>query len=198
MYTLFRLLRSKNYEEQQMKKSLIALAGVMAILTFLSPQVFSADRFKITRVYDGDTVQAESPGVVIYIMLLGIDAPEVANEVNGKGQPYGVQAKNFLTSMILNRTVDVVGYGTAPYPHDNIIGVIYLHGKNINLEMVKQGLAEVQESELPKGLDIRAYVEAEKQARAGKIGMWSLGDRYMSPKEWRRLHAHVKTNAGFN
>jgi endonuclease YncB( thermonuclease family) len=198
MYTPFGSWKSINCEEQQMKKSLIALAGVMAILTFLSPQAFSADRFKITRVYDGDTVQAESPGVVIYIMLVGIDAPEVANEVNGKGQPYGTQAKNFLTSMILNRTVDVVGYGTAPYPNDKIIGVIYLHGEDVNLEMVKRGLAEVQESDLPKGLDIRPYVEAEKEARARKVGMWSLGDRYMSPKEWRRLHAHVKTNAGFN
>lgn len=198
MYTPVRLWMSTIYEEQQMKKSLLVLAGVMTILAFFSPQVFSADRFKITRVYDGDTVQAESPGVVMYIMLVGIDAPEVANEVNGKGQPYGREAKNFLTSMILNHTVDVVGYGTAPYPHDNIIGVIYLDGKNINLEMVKHGFAEVQESDLPNSLDIRAYVEAEKLARATKAGMWSLGARYMSPKEWRRLHAREKANADFN
>ncbi|MBW2095633.1 MAG: thermonuclease family protein [Deltaproteobacteria bacterium] len=171
-----------------MKKSLLFLAGVLAALALLCLPAFSADRFTITRVYDGDTVQAEAPGVVIYIMLVGIDAPEVGNQVNRQGQPYGKEAKDFLSSMILHRSVDVVGYGVAPYPHDNIIGVIYLEGKNINLEMVKHGLAEVQQANLPKGLDIQPYMEAEKMARARKDGMWSLGSRYMSPRAWRLKH----------
>jgi len=164
------------------------LAGALAILAFSCSQGFSADRFKITRVYDGDTVQAEAPGVVIYIMLMGIDAPEVGNQINREGQPYGKEAKDFLTSMILNRSVDVVGYGVAPYPNDNIVGVIYLGGRNVNLEMVKKGLAEVQEKNLPQGLDIQPYLEAEKTAKEKKLGMWSLGERYTSPKAWRHKH----------
>jgi len=171
-----------------MKKSVLFSVGVLVALAFLCSPVFSADRFKITRVYDGDTVQAEAPGVVIYIMLVGIDAPEVGNQVNRQGQPYGKEARDFLSGMILNRSVNVVGYGVAPYPHDNIIGVIYLKGKNINLEMVKHGLAEVQEANLPKGLDIEPYMEAEKMARARKEGMWSLGSKYMSPRAWRLKH----------
>ena len=171
-----------------MKKSFLVLAGLLAVLAFFCCQAFSADRFKITRVYDGDTVQAEAPGVVIYIMLVGIDAPEIANQVNKQGQPYGKEAKDFLSGLILNRSVDVVGYGVAPYPHDNIIGVIYLEGKNVNLEMVKHGLAEVQKSNLPKGLDIQPFREAEIKAKARKAGMWSLGARYMSPKAWRLKH----------
>lgn len=171
-----------------MRKSLFFLAGLLVALAFLCCSALSADRFKITRVYDGDTVQAEAPGVVIYIMLVGIDAPEVGNQVNREGQPYGKEAKDFLTRMILNRSVDVVGYGVAPYPHDNIIGVIYLEGKNINLELVKHGLAEVQETNLPKGLDITPYMEAEKVARDRRDGMWSLGTQYMSPRAWRLKH----------
>jgi len=171
-----------------MKKSVLFCIGIFVALAFLCSPAFSADRFKITRVYDGDTVQAEAPGIVIYIMLVGIDAPEIGNQVNRQGQPYGKEAKDFLSKMILNRPVDVVGYGVAPYPHDNIIGVIYLEGENINLEMVKHGLAEVQKTNLPKGLDIRAFMEAEKKARATKKGMWSLGSRYMSPRAWRLKH----------
>ena len=172
-----------------MKKSfLLAAAGVMVTLVVFCSIAFSADQFKITRVYDGDTVKAEAPGVVIYIMLVGIDAPELGNRVKEEGQPYGKEAKEFLRGMILNRTVEVVGYGEAPYPHDNIIGVIFLKGKNVNLEMVKQGLAEVQKTDLPKGLDIGPFLEAEHRAREEKKGMWSLGSKYMSPREWRDKH----------
>ncbi|RLF60936.1 MAG: nuclease [Thermoplasmata archaeon] len=175
-------------EAHHMKKAFLLLAAALVISALLFSPAYAADRFKITRVYDGDTVQAEAPGVVIYIMLVGIDAPEVGNQVHKEGQPYGKEARDFLSRMILNKTVEVVGYGVAPYPHDNIIGVIYLQGKNINLEMVKKGFAEVQETNLPKGLDIRPYVEAEKAARSSKKGMWSLGSRYMSPRAWRVKH----------
>lgn len=178
-----------------MKKSVFSFAGILVVLAFLCSPAFSADRFKITRVYDGDTVQAEAPGIVIYIMLVGIDAPEIGNQVNRRGQPYGKEAKNFLSRMILNRSVNVVGYGVAPYPHDNIIGVIYFKGKNINLEMVKHGLAEVQETNLPKGLDIEPYMKAEKTARARKEGMWSLGSKYESPRAWRLKHMEEQSNA---
>lgn len=171
-----------------MKKYTLLLGGILMAFSLLCPPAFSADHFTITRVYDGDTVQAEAPGVVIYIMLVGIDAPEVGNRVMKKGQPYGKEARDFLKKMILHRSVEVVGYGVAPYPHDNIIGVIYLDGKNVNLAMVKQGLAETQKTNLPKGLDIRPFIQAENMAREKKKGMWSLGSRYISPREWRRKH----------
>ncbi|MHC4256631.1 MAG: hypothetical protein ACYSUL_13660 [Planctomycetota bacterium] len=32
------------------------------------------------------------------------------------------------------------------------------------------------------------YRLAEKEARDAGIGMWSLGDQYISPKEWRKMH----------
>lgn len=171
--------------------SAVLLAGIL--LCGFCTQAVSADRFKITRVYDGDTVQAEAPGVVTYIMLVGIDAPEIADQVHSQGQPYGKEAKDFLSRLILNRTVDVVGYGAAPYPNDSIIGVIHLGDKNINLEMVKHGLAEVQRENLPKGLDIGPYLQAEKKAKAGKVGMWSLGAKYVSPKAWRLKFMHDTT-----
>jgi micrococcal nuclease len=65
--------------------------------------------------------------------------------------------------------------------------VIYLYPKNINLEMVKAGLAEVYRGKPPKGFDPAPYRNAEKVAKEAKMGMWSLGDNYISPKEWRRI-----------
>jgi endonuclease YncB( thermonuclease family) len=54
------------------------------------------------------------------------------------------------------------------------------------LEMVKAGLAEAYLGKHPLGFDTAPYLNAEKEARETKRGMWSLGDKYISPKEWRR------------
>jgi len=54
--------------------------------------------------------------------------------------------------------------------------------------MVKAGLAEVYRGRLPKALDSTPYLQAEAEARGAKRGMWSLGDEYISPKEWRKRH----------
>jgi len=58
----------------------------------------------------------------------------------------------------------------------------------VNLEMVKAGLAEVYRGRPAKGLDVKPYWNAEAEAKKAGIGMWSLGDKYISPKEWRKMH----------
>ena len=60
--------------------------------------------------------------------------------------------------------------------------------ERINLEMVKAGLAEVYRGKPPRGLAMEPYLEAEKGAKEALKGMWSLGDKYVSPKEWRKMH----------
>ena len=90
----------------------------------------------------------------------------------------------------MNKTVDIKGYGL--YGHSRILGVIYLDGKNINLEMVKEGLAEAYRGRPPHGFDSAPYRNAEREARAEKRGMWSLGNKYISPKDWRRMKREAK------
>lgn len=180
-----------------MKRWIGILTVFFALSLTLCIASFGADRFTITRVYDGDTVRAESDKIVIYVMLVGIDAPEVSDEARKEGQPFGKEARDFLKGEILNRSVEVEGFGVAPFPHDNIIGVIHLGERNMNLEMVKKGLAEVQRDNLPKGLDILPYLDAERDAKAGKVGMWALGDQYMSPKAWRfKYMSHLAGTEG--
>jgi endonuclease YncB( thermonuclease family) len=64
--------------------------------------------------------------------------------------------------------------------------VIFLDGKNVNLEMVKAGLAEVYRGDPPRGFDLEPFLKAEKEAQAHKTGMWSLEEKYISPKDWRK------------
>ena len=158
------------------------------LVTFLLvlPTISLAGQFKVTRVYDGDTVKAIGHDIEIKVRLVGIDAPETSRKKRGPGQPYSQQAKKYLAGLIFNRVFDIKGYGLDGY--NRILGVIYLEGKNVNLEMVRAGLAEVYRGKPPRGLDIGPYRQAEAEAVKAGRGIWSLGDKYISPKEWRKMH----------
>ena len=89
--------------------------------------------------------------------------------------------------MVLNKTVDIKEYGNDRY--GRMLGVVPLGGKNINLEMVGAGLAGVYQGDPAPGQDLVPYWKAEEKARAVKRGMWSLGDKYVSPRDWRKSHS---------
>ena len=163
-----------------LKKLLIAII----FLSFTFP-VF-AGQFRVIGVYDGDSIRATGHDIDIKVRLVGIDAPELKREKHKPGQPFGQKAKKFLTRMVLNKQVFIKGYGLGPY--NRILAVVYVDRKNINLELIKAGLAEVYRGKSPRGLDLSPYLTAEAQAKSQRRGMWSLGDRYISPKAWRKLN----------
>ncbi len=166
-----------------MKKS-FKIILLLATIYSVFPVPSFAGRFKVTRVYAGDTVKAEGHDGEMEVRLVGIDAPETSKK-GREGQPYSQQAKKYLAGLVLNKVVDIKGFGSDRY--DRLLGVIHLNGKNINLEMVKQGLAEVYRGRPPKGFDLDPYHDAEKEAREAKRGAWIQGDKYVSPKDWRKM-----------
>ena len=164
-----------------------ALRALVLIVTiFIFPVVVLAGQFKCTRVTDGDTITVVTDGQKVTIRLVGIDAPEKSHGKNLPGQPFSQSSTKFLASLVLNKPVDIVSYGTDQY--GRTLGVVYAEGKNVNLEMVKVGLAEVYRGRPAKGFDNGPYQQAEDAARRAGVGMWSLGDKYVSPKDWRKMN----------
>jgi micrococcal nuclease len=157
---------------------------VSALLLY--PSLSFAGQFKVVRVYDGDTVKAAGHDITIKVRLVATDAPETSHGKRKPGQPYSQRSKKYLAKLVLNKVVSVIGYGLGPY--NRILGVISLEGRNINLEMIKVGLAEVYRGLAPHRFDLGPYWQAEREARRAEKGMWSLGDKYVSPMEWRRMH----------
>jgi len=141
--------------------------------------------YKVSRVVDGDTIKVRGASGEMTIRLSGIDAPEEPRKKREAGQPFSQQATKHLAGLVLNKNVEIKEYGHDR--HGRILGVVSLDGKDINLEMVKAGYAEVYRGDPARGLDIAPYWKAEEQARAADKGMWSLGDKYVSPREWRRM-----------
>ena len=157
---------------------------ILLILLIL-PAIAFAGQFKVTRVVDGDTIKISRDGTTITVRLVGIDAPETSKKKNEPGQPFSRKSTKHLASLVLNKYVTVKSYGTDRY--GRTLGVVFVDGVNVSLEMVKVGLAEVYRGKPASGLDMDPYWEAEAAAKKTRTGIWSLGDKYVSPKEWRKM-----------
>lgn len=83
--------------------------------------------------------------------------------------------------MVLNKTVTMGEYGRDRC--GRVLAVVLLNGTNINLKMVKAGLAEVYRGTPAPGFDNEPYLQAEQEAQAAGRGMWVQGDKYVSPRQ---------------
>lgn len=145
--------------------------------------VIDKSNFLVTKVFDGDTVQVQGEELEFRIRLVAIDAPETGGSKK-RGQPYSQKAKKVLSRLIRGKKVRLKQYGTGGY--NRILAEIYSGDININLTMVRKGLAEVYRGRLPAKLNPGPYKKAQALARRNKAGIWSLGKAYKSPKTWRK------------
>jgi len=139
---------------------------------FLFPLSFLANfSGECVGVSDGDTIKVMRGGTAVKVRLLGIDCPE-------KKQDFGSKAKQATSDMVFGKTVDVKEAGQDKY--GRTLGTVFAEGKNVNLELVKAGLAwhykQYSKDE--------ALSKAEAEARAAKIGLWSMPA--VPPWEWRK------------
>jgi micrococcal nuclease len=111
-----------------------------------SPAVIRTVEGTVTQVTDGDTLKVETPeGTKLTVRLYGIDAPEIerlnhrTGLISKQGQPYGKSSYEVLEAKVLRRKVKVDIVDIDRYKR--MVGIVYLDGRNINLEMVKGGWA---------------------------------------------------------
>jgi micrococcal nuclease len=131
---------------------------------------------KVVYITDGDTLTLLVDKKQYKIRLLGIDAPE--NE-----QPFGKQASKALSDKVFEKTVQVTTYGKDIY--GSTLGIVSLDGKNINLELVKEGFAWHYTAYSAS----KTLANAENEARKAKIGLWA-DENPIPPWQWR-----LQTNA---
>ncbi len=160
---------------------------ILPLKRLLSVSLKSHGEFKVLKIYDGDTIKVKGyNNLIIVVRFAGIDAPETRKK-NYPGQPYGEKAKKMVENLISDKKVILKTYGTGGY--NRILAEIFTKkGININLELIRKGLAEVYRGRVPEGFDISPYLEAEAAAKRSNRGIWSLGSQYESPRQWRREH----------
>ena len=178
---------------QKCKNFKRAINGLRFLILFAVSNLFLAfplslfaGQFKVIQVYDGDTVIATENGKDITIRLVGIDAPEISRKKHLPGQPFCVKAREYLSSLVLNKLAKIKFYGKDA--SGRLLGEIFAENKNINIEMVSAGLAEVYRGTPAQNLEIGKYRDAQKKAKEAVKGMWELRDQYFSPWNWREMH----------
>ena len=124
-----------------------ALVGVIA-LGFLSlmPAHNTAARATsvggelagLARVIDGDTIEIDGR----HVRLEGIDAPEAGQTCGRRligSWSCGTAAADRLAKLVAKRRVSCESRGTDKY--DRMLGICFVDGRDINAEMVREGLA---------------------------------------------------------
>ena len=165
------------------------LQALLLLLTLLLPCSSLAGQYQVYRVIAGDTFVVKYGSVKLTVRLVGIDTPEISTSKHRAGQPFSRQSTQFLASLVLNKTVDVKSYG--PDRYGRTLGEVFLlNGRNVNVEMIQAGLAEVYRGKPATGLDMEPYWKAEENAKVAQRGMWVQGDNYVSPRNWRRMHGN--------
>ena len=129
----------------------------------------AADEVLCERVSDGDTFKSGDTRV----RLWGIDAPE-------KGQPYADEARDRLKKLIEGKAVRLEWKDRDQ--HSREVAIVYAGSTNINLQMVKEGLAWHYEYFAPDAEDLAA---AEKAARKKRKGLWA-DDEPVNPYDFRK------------
>jgi endonuclease YncB( thermonuclease family) len=110
------------------------------------------------------------------VRLLGIDPPELPRLMGSdvhliEGQPFGQEAAMYLRDLVLDKQVQFETYGKDPT--GRTLAVVWLGDLNVNLILVREGLAWVKPQVFVTR--VRAELEvAERQAQVGKYGLWAL------------------------
>ena len=118
----------------------------------------------VTEVSDGDTFKL-SDGKTF--RLYGVNAPEVK-------EPYFEEAKVFTQNLVLGKEINFEQEEN--YKVDKFgrtLGYVFVDGVNLNIELVKNGLAKVVLYEKRAKIKYQdELLSAEKIAKEMKLGIW--------------------------
>jgi endonuclease YncB( thermonuclease family) len=93
------------------KKYNIPPLVMLLFFTLLPSCQLLAGQYQGTHVIDGFTIKMDDGTKKIPIRLVGIDAPETPKIKNQTGQPFNQRSKKHLSSLVLNKVVDIKSYG---------------------------------------------------------------------------------------
>jgi len=121
---------------------------------------------EVVGISDGDTITVLCNGKAKKIRLYGVDCPE-------KRQAFGKKAKQFTSSMVYGKTVEVETKDVDRY--GRTVGLVYVDGESLNKALIKAGYAWVYQRYCKEAF-CKDWLSLESAARENKIGLWSDPD----------------------
>lgn len=140
------------------------------------------DVVHVSTVNDGDTVSVLVKGRQDKVRLIGIDAPEIGQK------PWGEEARRGLESVIASSSWKVrLEYDVERADqYGRILAYIWTtDGKLINLLMLERGHAMLYT--VPPNVKYTGqFRQAQEEARARRIGIWSENGLGEKPRDYRK------------
>jgi micrococcal nuclease len=175
----------------------ILLLLLIRFVDEIDNDTFPADRFTVTAVLDGDTVEITGGDK---IRLLSIDCPE-------RGDLYYDSATAYLAGLIMGKTIEVDYSHRRRDGYGRILGYIYLDSVFVNAAILEQGLGHIYlfDDNIGDKDKIELLLDAQNRAMTSGRGVWSMPRQpepyYLAKKGSFRFHrphcASVK-NADWN
>lgn len=165
----------------------VLLIVVLIIIRFvedIDKDVPLKDRFKVTKVIDGDTFELKGGDRV---RLLSIDTPE-------KGEQFYQEAKELLKKYTLNKQVELTYAEKRRDHYGRLLAFVYVDSVFVNKIILEKGLGYLYlfkdtESKLQTTHEL---LTAQNKAIDAKIGIWSITyspeDYYINKEGSFRLH----------
>jgi endonuclease YncB( thermonuclease family) len=144
----------------------------------------------VADVWSGEAVQVVTPDKArLAVRLYGVDAPETpeidrrTGRVVKVGEPFGAEAWGALRMKIIGKTarIDVVESDR----HKCVSGIVWVDGRNINLEIVREGFVRLRFDGLREPYRT-PFINAQGEAQAAKRGIWFLPRLHEGPTERHR------------
>ena len=146
-------------------------------------------KIKVGKVQDGDTIVSDAGE---RIRFFGIDAPETFPVA----QAYGEEAKKRVLQLITdqNKTVHLlaVNGGSNTDKYRRSIRVVFVDKDvDVNLLLLKEGLAWAYRRYL-KGTEFEeSYIAAEEEAKREGRGLWGAKETPINPELFRQMNKRV-------
>lgn len=161
-----------------MTRLLLLPAVLLTTPAFAAPPATETRlQLHVVGVHDGDTITGlDDSKTQVKVRLDAIDAPEL-------GQSYGQASKKALSEKVFGKDVVVITKKHDKY--GRTVGHVMVDGRDVNLEMLEEGMAwHYEEYDHNKRLR-----EAEQTARTSKKGLWQ-DPGPEPPWEYRKEHHH--------
>lgn len=128
---------------------------------------------RVTRVVDGDTVEARYGGQEVSVRLIGIDTPETVHPSEPVGC-LGREASAFTTRRLEGARINLEFDVERTDRYGRMLAYVWVGGKLFNEEIVAQGFANV--STYPPNVKYEdRFLKAQRRARSNNRGLWAPG-----------------------
>jgi endonuclease YncB( thermonuclease family) len=151
----------------------IASAGIKGEST--SSAIFTPNAF-VTKVVDGDTIEADLEGEIVRVRYLGADTPETVDP-RKPVQCFGKRASDENKKLVEGKSVLLTKDVSEVDKYNRLLRHVYVLGENgsvifVNDYLIRNGFAKVLT--IPPDVKFQEqFLEAQLQARQNKLGLWN-------------------------